>query len=202
MRLDDAARDEQAEARSAVRTARYPEELLEQTRLVSFRNTRASIGDLEAHVGGCQDAVGAAAAVRVLRAGPHDDLGILRRKADRVREEVREHELEPIGIDVTIICPGWIRTPLTTSIDVPQPYMMEVERAVERILRAVRDRSAFVAFPASAALQVRLLRWLPSRFSDWLVRRKLARLMRQERPRDRRAEPREGPGNAAQYVSS
>src|SRR5947199_122165 len=39
-------------------------------------------------------------------------------------------ELEPLGLHVTIICPGWIRTPLTTSIDVPQPYMMEVEFAV------------------------------------------------------------------------
>jgi NAD(P)-dependent dehydrogenase (short-subunit alcohol dehydrogenase family) len=89
-------------------------------------------------------------------------------------------ELEPIGVDVTIVCPGWIRTPLTSNIDVPQPHMMEVGPAVARILKAVRKRRAFLAFPAWAAWQVRLMRWLPSRLSDWLVRRRLAALQKSE----------------------
>ena len=30
-------------------------------------------------------------------------------------------ELAPLGIDTTIICPGWIKTPLTAHIGVPKP---------------------------------------------------------------------------------
>jgi NAD(P)-dependent dehydrogenase (short-subunit alcohol dehydrogenase family) len=90
-------------------------------------------------------------------------------------------ELTPLGIAVTTICPGWIRTPLTTNIEVPQPYMMEVDYAVGRMVRALRRRRPYIAFPPRAAWQVRLLRWLPCGLSDWLVRRKFARLMQQKK---------------------
>src|SRR5438874_4955552 len=77
-------------------------------------------------------------------------------------------ELEPVGLHVTIICPGWIRTPLTTSIDVPQPYMMEVEFAVAQMVEAIRRKRRRLVFPPHAAWQVRVLRWLPPGVSDWL----------------------------------
>jgi len=83
-------------------------------------------------------------------------------------------ELQPHGIAVTTICPGWIRTPLTANIRVPQPYLLEVEDAARRIVEAVRQRRPFYAFPPPAARRVRLLRWLPSGLSDWALRRVLA----------------------------
>ena len=87
-------------------------------------------------------------------------------------------ELEPLGLHVTIVCPGWIRTPLTTSIAVPQPYMMEVDFAAEQIIEAIRRKKHRLVFPFYAALQVRLLRWLPPGLSDWLVRRKFEQLQK------------------------
>jgi short-subunit dehydrogenase len=84
-------------------------------------------------------------------------------------------ELGPVGITVTTICPGWVRTPLTAPINLPPRDMMEVEEAARRIVAAIRRRRPFLAFPAGAAWQVRLLCWLPRRLSDWLTRRYLAR---------------------------
>jgi len=89
-------------------------------------------------------------------------------------------ELEPLGIDVTIVCPGWIRTALTTNIDVPQPYMMEVDYASKRIMEAIRAKRRRLVFPRYAAWQVRLLRWLPAGISDWIVRRKFAALKKRK----------------------
>jgi NAD(P)-dependent dehydrogenase (short-subunit alcohol dehydrogenase family) len=86
-------------------------------------------------------------------------------------------ELEPIGIGVTIICPGWIRTALTTNIDVPQPYMMDVDYAAARMVEAIRRRRHRLVFPPHAAWQVRLLRLLPAGLSDWIVRGKFAKLL-------------------------
>jgi NAD(P)-dependent dehydrogenase (short-subunit alcohol dehydrogenase family) len=80
-------------------------------------------------------------------------------------------ELAPLGIIVTTICPGWIRTPLTEHIDVPHPFLMEVEDAARRIVEALRARKPFFAFPRRSLRRVRLLRWLPSGASDWLVRK-------------------------------
>lgn len=89
-------------------------------------------------------------------------------------------ELEPLGIAVTTICPGWIRTALTTNIAVPQPYMMEVDYASKQILEAIRQKRRRLVFPPSAAWQVRLLRWLPAGISDWVVRRKFDALKKQK----------------------
>jgi len=83
-------------------------------------------------------------------------------------------ELQPIGIAVTTICPGWIRTPLTDNINVPHPFLMDPREAVNRILDAVRRRRTYFAFPGPTVRRVRLLRWLPARMSDWLVRRMMA----------------------------
>ncbi len=83
-------------------------------------------------------------------------------------------ELQPLGVAVTTICPGWIRTPLTENIGVPHPYLMDPREAVQRILGAVRQRRAFFAFPGPAVRRVRLLRCLPAGLSDWLVRRMMA----------------------------
>lgn len=79
-------------------------------------------------------------------------------------------ELRPLGIDVTTICPAWIRTPLTTPLALPDKDMMEVQDAVRRIVLALRSREPFVAFPAGFAWQARLLRHTPRPISDWLVR--------------------------------
>jgi NAD(P)-dependent dehydrogenase (short-subunit alcohol dehydrogenase family) len=83
-------------------------------------------------------------------------------------------ELAPLGIAVTTICPGWIRTPLTANIDVPHPFLMEPDYAARKIVEALRRRRPFFAFPGATCRRVRLLRWLPAGASDWLVRRMMA----------------------------
>ncbi len=89
-------------------------------------------------------------------------------------------EVQPVGIGVTTICPGWIRTPLTDNIDVPHIFLMEPDLAVRRILDAVRRRKAYFAFPGPTVRRARLLRWLPAGASDWLVRRMMAAFAKKE----------------------
>ena len=85
-------------------------------------------------------------------------------------------ELRPRGIFATTICPGWIRTPLTAGLNIPPRQLLEPAEAARRIVRAIRRRAVLYAFPASAAWQIRLVRWLPARLSDWLVARLMRRL--------------------------
>ncbi len=82
-------------------------------------------------------------------------------------------ELKPLGIQLTTVCPGWVRTRLTDGIDIPLLHMLEVDEASRIILQAVRDRRPFAVFPWQTALRVRLLSWLPAPVGDWLVRRML-----------------------------
>jgi NAD(P)-dependent dehydrogenase (short-subunit alcohol dehydrogenase family) len=83
-------------------------------------------------------------------------------------------ELRPLGVTVTTLCPGWVRTPLTQPLDLPPVRMMNVEEAARRMLGAVRARKRFLAFPARSAWQVRALRYLPRSLSDRVAARLLA----------------------------
>jgi short-subunit dehydrogenase len=88
-------------------------------------------------------------------------------------------ELRPHGVAVTTVCPGWVRTPLTAAVQGPMPALMEVEDAARLILEGIRRRKPFVAFPRASVRQVRLLRWLPSGLSDWLLERRWRKIRSQ-----------------------
>jgi len=88
-------------------------------------------------------------------------------------------EVKPRGITTTIVCPGWVRTPMTAQLKLPIPHMLEVEDAARQILEAVRKGKRFAAFPWGTAWQMRLLRWLPAEVSDWVVSRLMRRLAKQ-----------------------
>jgi short-subunit dehydrogenase len=78
-------------------------------------------------------------------------------------------EVKSRGIEVTIVCPGWIRTPITAGLRLPMPQIMEADHAARRIVRALHQRKRFYAFPTSLAWQLRLLGWLPAAISDWFL---------------------------------
>jgi NAD(P)-dependent dehydrogenase (short-subunit alcohol dehydrogenase family) len=80
-------------------------------------------------------------------------------------------ELRTYGIACTTICPGWVRTPMTESLNLRGLRMLPVEDAARRIMTALQQRRAFAAFPAGNCWQVRLLRYLPRAAADWLAHR-------------------------------
>jgi short-subunit dehydrogenase len=90
-------------------------------------------------------------------------------------------ELRGSGVALTTVCPGWVRTPLTTPLDLPDAMLLDVEEATRRILAGVQARKPFVAFPAASAWQVWLLRHLPRRLSDWLAHRLMHKAMLRKR---------------------
>ncbi|HEV8491547.1 MAG TPA: SDR family NAD(P)-dependent oxidoreductase [Candidatus Angelobacter sp.] len=80
-------------------------------------------------------------------------------------------DLEPSGINVTIIHPGFIRTPLTAGRKARLPWLMEVDQAVNKILGAIEKRKKSYAFPWQLATIVRLGMIMPNSIYDWLARR-------------------------------
>jgi short-subunit dehydrogenase len=80
-------------------------------------------------------------------------------------------DLQPKGIDVTIIHPGFIKTPLTAGRQAQLPWLLEVEDAAERILRAIEARKKSYAFPWQLATIVRAGMVMPTFMYDWISRR-------------------------------
>jgi len=75
------------------------------------------------------------------------------------------------GVDVTIIHPGFIRTPLTAGRKAKLPFLMELDDGVEKILWAIEKRKKSYAFPWQLASIVRLGMIMPNFVYDWINRR-------------------------------
>lgn len=80
-------------------------------------------------------------------------------------------DLQPRGIDVTIIHPGFIKTPLTAGRHAQMPFLMELEDAVAEIIRAIEKRKKSYAFPWQLATIVRAGMIMPNFMYDWISRR-------------------------------
>jgi short-subunit dehydrogenase len=90
-------------------------------------------------------------------------------------------DLRRKGIAVTVVHPGYVRTPMTEGADHPQPFMMEVEPAARIILRGIAARRRYVDFPRPVAAFMGLARVMPAPVYDRLVGGFM-------RPRGRKAE--------------
>jgi NAD(P)-dependent dehydrogenase (short-subunit alcohol dehydrogenase family) len=84
-------------------------------------------------------------------------------------------ELRPLGIDVTTVCPAWIRTAMTQGLRVPAGDIMPLEVAAGIILDAIRRKKEFVAFPRRMVWRMRLLNCLPRAWADRLILRDMTR---------------------------
>lgn len=65
------------------------------------------------------------------------------------------------GIDVTTICPGFIDTPLTRKNDHPMPFLMNCDKAVKKMRKAIDQKRVLYVFPWQMALAIHVLRRLP-----------------------------------------
>lgn len=80
-------------------------------------------------------------------------------------------DLQGTGVDVTIIHPGFIRTPLLKDRTKGKPFLMETDDAIRHIIRAIETRRRSVAFPWQLATIVRALKFAPDFLYDRLARR-------------------------------
>ncbi|MEG1039902.1 MAG: SDR family NAD(P)-dependent oxidoreductase [Pseudomonas sp.] len=75
------------------------------------------------------------------------------------------------GIDVTLINPGFVDTPLTRRNDFAMPQLWSAERAAEHIIKRLSRRPLEINFPCLFTLVLRLLGALPARWRLALGRR-------------------------------
>ncbi|HYH86849.1 MAG TPA: SDR family NAD(P)-dependent oxidoreductase [Pyrinomonadaceae bacterium] len=78
-------------------------------------------------------------------------------------------DLRKSGIDVTTIHPGFIRTAMTANRKKKLPFLLEVDDAARRIVRAIERRARTYAFPWQLAGIVRLLKHVPNAVYDRLA---------------------------------
>ena len=85
--------------------------------------------------------------------------------------EVLYLDLQPRGIGVSLVTPGFVRTPLTAQNDFAMPALMEPADAAQALLAGWARGDFLIDFPRRFTTVLRLMRCLPYRLYFWLVRR-------------------------------
>lgn len=92
------------------------------------------------------------------------------KNAVRAYAEALRPLLKKDGVRVNVICPGFIRTPLTDVNTFPMPFLMEPEEAAAKMKKGIEADKAVIAFPWQMHLIMRLLvTMLPRCVGDYLV---------------------------------
>ena len=91
--------------------------------------------------------------------------------AVRVYGDALRGMLKSHNVHVSVICPGWISTPLTDKNHFPMPLIMPVERAIHIIMRNLEKKKARIAFPFSLYALLHVLAFLPVTARDFLLQR-------------------------------
>jgi short-subunit dehydrogenase len=82
-------------------------------------------------------------------------------------------ELYGSGIDIRLINPGFVKTPLTDKNNFIMPFLISAEEASDKIIKGLDSSRFEIVFPTRMAWAMSLLKWLPDRFFFPLINRSL-----------------------------
>jgi short-subunit dehydrogenase len=84
--------------------------------------------------------------------------------------EASRVELAPRGVGVTVVNPGWVRTPIIDKYKGAVPFIVPVEKAARIIANGLERGSRKIEFPLSMSLVMRLVRAMPGVLYDRALR--------------------------------
>ena len=84
--------------------------------------------------------------------------------------EALRGQLAHDGIEVSVICPGFVESRMTADNPFPMPLLMNADKAAHIIRRGLARNGARIAFPFPMYVGVWLLAALPAAVSDRLLR--------------------------------
>lgn len=71
-------------------------------------------------------------------------------------------DLHDAKIDVTVVNPGFVQTPMTSQNDFPMPFLMQPDEAADCMIRGIAARKRVVNFPIRLWLSLKLASLIPA----------------------------------------
>ena len=118
-----------------------------------------------------QGRIAVVASVAGLRALPYSPAYGASKAGVRAYGEAMRGLLRGHGVAVTVVCPGFFRSPMTDRFAGPTPWAWSAERTARLVKRGIDRRRARVSFPWPLVAGVTLANIGPARLTDAIVRR-------------------------------
>lgn len=84
-------------------------------------------------------------------------------------------DVEPRGVHVTVINPGFVKTPLTDLNTFQMPALIDAAQAAGIIVRGLTSRRKEIHFPARFSWTMKAMRVLPYPIYEWIIKLGLRR---------------------------
>jgi len=78
--------------------------------------------------------------------------------------------LEPHGVAVSVICPGFFESPMTDRFKGPHPFRLSLDRATAIVKRGLDRRQRRIVFPWPLAFGMRCADLMPAWLGDRIIR--------------------------------
>lgn len=89
--------------------------------------------------------------------------------------EAFKPDFERFGVTITVINPGFVKTPATDKNDFPMPFLIGVDDAADRIVKGLYGKRYAINFPLGMVWSIRLLGLLPQALRFAITRRMIPR---------------------------
>ncbi|HVR62101.1 MAG TPA: SDR family NAD(P)-dependent oxidoreductase, partial [Polyangia bacterium] len=100
---------------------------------------------------------------------PHAPVYCAAKSAVHLYGEALRRRLHGSGVGVTVVCPGFVDTPMSASLPTARPFLWSADRAAARIAAALEKRRRVLIFPWQLRWAVAAARLLPAALVDRLI---------------------------------
>ena len=83
------------------------------------------------------------------------------KNAVRAYGEAMRAAYQDQGVEINVICPGWVRSRITDRNQYRMPFFMEVDAAARIIIRGLAKNQARISFPLPMAALIKTMTILP-----------------------------------------
>ena len=107
-----------------------------------------------------------------LIAMPHAPAYCASKFAVRIYGEALRMRYGKDGVGISVICPGFVKSPLTDENKFPMPFLMEGDKAARIIIKGLARNRGRIAFPLLMLALVRLVGCMPYPLVHWVMKQK------------------------------
>lgn len=89
-------------------------------------------------------------------------------------------DLKGYGVKVITVRPGFVKTPMTDKNEFYMPFLMNVEKAADIIVKGIKNEKRIIQFPLPTVISTKIIELMPDSLFDYFTRKHLEGLKKKQ----------------------